>query len=71
MMTNRERARAWLLDTYPSAWEADDVDALTELLNQVAIGERERCARVAEAYRREDNTMLVSAAEYIATRIRG
>ena len=70
MMTNRERARAWL-QKGTWAWEADDVDALTELLNQVAIGERERCARVAEAYRREDNTMLVSAAEYIATRIRG
>ena len=34
------------------------------------IEEREACAEVADAYRREDNTILVSAAEYIATRIR-
>jgi hypothetical protein len=36
-MTNRERARAWLLDTYPSAWEADHVTSLAALLDEVAI----------------------------------
>jgi hypothetical protein len=38
-----------------------------------AAGKREgieATAKVADAYRREDNTILVSAAEYIATRIR-
>ena len=32
--------------------------------------EREACARVADAYRQRDNTILVSAAEHIATLIR-
>ena len=40
-MTNRERARAWLLDTYPSEWEAEHVDALTGLLNEVSRAGRE------------------------------
>ena len=40
-MTNRERARAWLLDTYPSAWESEHVDALTGLLNEVSRAGRE------------------------------
>ena len=33
-MTNRERARAWLLDTYPDAWEAEHVDRLTKMLDE-------------------------------------
>ena len=41
-MTNRERAKVWLLDTYPSAWEAEHVDALTSLLNEVVQAERAR-----------------------------
>ena len=40
-MTNRERARAWLLDTYPSAWESEHVDALTGLLDEVSRAGRE------------------------------
>jgi hypothetical protein len=36
-MTNRERALQWLLDTYPSAWEADHVTSLAALLDEVAI----------------------------------
>ena len=36
-MTNRQRARAWLLDTFPSAWEAEHVASLAALLDEVAI----------------------------------
>jgi hypothetical protein len=61
----------WMADN-PDDWE--ECQALAKLIEEVhAAGKREgieAAAQVADAYRREDNTILVSAAEYIATRIR-
>ena len=31
-MTHKERALAWLLDRFPSRWEAEDVESLASLL---------------------------------------
>jgi hypothetical protein len=59
-------------DDSPQRW--GEVVRLAALLAEThAAGKREgieAAAQVADAYRREDNTILVSAAEYIATRIR-
>jgi hypothetical protein len=58
-MTNRERARTWLLDTYPSAWEAEHVQSLASLLDEVVLlTAKETRARQREAdarYLREES----------------
>ena len=60
----------WVPMTWLVAYAAGHVRGRRLGVQRVAEEEREACARVADAYRQRDNTILVSAAEHISTLIR-